>query len=401
LVFFIYSQWVAIYTERMIKNWVILFIVGVLFTTSCRMVISNPKKETPTPPATETIQEIVIPTEGAESIVFDGNSFPADVNPLRGQKVTDVRLLERRPMAVKISNDPRPMRPQWGLSLADIVYEYYTEWGKTRFVALFYGKDAEQVGPIRSARFFDENVIVMYKAALAYVGADERVLKRFYKAEFADRLISEWPAGCPPICRIDVKMWNHAVTDTRRLSHFISISGMGNNRQDLRGMAFASQPPADGNDALILLFRYSPYTYNQWVYDFIHREYIRLQDVQDDDNGQGEAYEVMNDRLTGEVITAQNVVVLFVPYSYVVKKEDVEVVNVDLTQRGKAELFRDGKKYDVFWQRKNKETLLTLVDAAGNPFPFKPGNTWFEVVGITSVAVHEAAGIYRFGFSIP
>ncbi len=386
---------------RLSKHWCLTLLMGTLLMSGCNLGVSQQSKVTPTILATQNVPENPTPTPTNEPSLYDGESFPADVNPLTGQKVADASLLDRRPMAIKISNDPRPMRPQWGLSLADLVYEYYTEWGKTRFIGLFYGEDAEQVGPIRSARFFDENIVRMYKAALAYVGADDRVLKQFLKSDFTKRLVSEWPAGCPPICRIDTKMWNHAVTNTRRFSNFISRNGIGNDKQDLRGMAFASQTPAGGNDAFVISLRYSPYTYSQWIYDFIKQDYIRLQDFQDDDKGQGETYEVMNDRLTGEVVSVQNVVVIYVPYTYVVKKEDVEVVDMDLSESGKAQLYRDGKMYDVHWQRKNKETLLTLIDDYGNPFPFKPGKTWFEVIGVTSQAVHEAAGIYRYNFSIP
>jgi hypothetical protein len=67
-------------------------------------------------------------------------------------------MLNRRPIVIKVENIPRQDRPQWGLTLADIVFEYYTEQGGTRFAAVYYGQEAEKVGPIRSARFFDFNV---------------------------------------------------------------------------------------------------------------------------------------------------------------------------------------------------------------------------------------------------
>ncbi|HVM73206.1 MAG TPA: DUF3048 domain-containing protein, partial [Anaerolineales bacterium] len=67
-----------------------------------------------------------IPTEG-----YGPSSFPLDVDPLTGLKVADPALLQRRPMLIKVSNLPRNVRPQWGLSLADIVFEYYAEEGST------------------------------------------------------------------------------------------------------------------------------------------------------------------------------------------------------------------------------------------------------------------------------
>jgi hypothetical protein len=95
------------------------------------------------------------PAETARPTLPPG-SPPADnpVNPLTGWRVTDPALLDRRPLLVKVENLPRGSRPQHGLSFADMVFEYYTELGSTRFAALFYGQDAQVVGPIRSARFW-------------------------------------------------------------------------------------------------------------------------------------------------------------------------------------------------------------------------------------------------------
>src|SRR5215510_8424110 len=46
-------------------------------------------------------------------------SFPANVNPLTGQQVDDPTVLQRRPLAVKISNAPALVRPQAGIGEAD------------------------------------------------------------------------------------------------------------------------------------------------------------------------------------------------------------------------------------------------------------------------------------------
>ena len=54
--------------------------------------------------------------------------------------------MERRPLAIKVANYPRYIRPQSGLTLADNVYEYYIEGGLTRFIAVFYGNNSEWVG---------------------------------------------------------------------------------------------------------------------------------------------------------------------------------------------------------------------------------------------------------------
>src|SRR5512133_1926544 len=104
-------------------------------------------------------------------------TLPADFNPLTGLKPADPNILNRRPVAVKISTFPREMvRPvQSGLSLADIVYEYYIEDELTRFIAVFYSKDAQHAGPVRSGRYFDEHIMRMYHSVLVYGYADKRV----------------------------------------------------------------------------------------------------------------------------------------------------------------------------------------------------------------------------------
>jgi hypothetical protein len=328
------------------------------------------------------------------------SNFPANVNPLTGLPVSEPDHLERRPMAIKISNDPRPIRPQWGLSLADIVYEYYTEWGKTRFAAIFYGNNAQQVGPIRSARFFDEHIILMYKAILAFVGADERVLKPFFKSEFSDLLVTEWPNGCPPICRVDEKMWSHAVSNTKILSNFITKQGIENGRQNLDGMGFTQMPPPEGKPANKIFIRFSPYFYPRWKYDRSLNKYVRYQD-KEDDLGQGESYELLKDRLTDQPITADNVVVILVRYDEVVNEGNTQVFEVYLWNLGPAYLFRDGQMYRLHWERMVEESVLTVYNEDNYPFPLKPGNTWFEVLGLNSSISQPGDGTYRFEFAVP
>jgi hypothetical protein len=118
------------------------------------------------------------PTPGYPEEGFGPENFPVDINPLTGLSA-DPANLDRRPMLIKVSNLPREVRPQSGLSRADIVFEYYTEEGTTRFIAIYYGKDAEQVGSIRSARFFDEHIVRMYRGFFVFGSGDERVRNRY------------------------------------------------------------------------------------------------------------------------------------------------------------------------------------------------------------------------------
>jgi hypothetical protein len=129
---------------------------------------------------------MVIPSPGGE--LPDFNLLNTN-NPLTGLPVSDPSLLERRPMVIKIANSPDYIRPQSGLTLADVVYEYYIEWGDTRFIAVMYGNDSPMVGPVRSGRYFDEHVARMYHAFLMFKGADPRELSYLENSTLNDFLV--------------------------------------------------------------------------------------------------------------------------------------------------------------------------------------------------------------------
>lgn len=319
------------------------------------------------------------------------SDFPAGVNPLTGLLVPDPSLLERRPLAVKISNLPRgPVRPQWGLSLADIVFEHYTEEGTSRFTAIFYGNDAEIAGPIRSARFIDVHLVRAYKAAFAFGGAYEKVINRLFDSEFSDRLVLE--GDSTPLYRYDPNIYNHLVVSTASLSQFITQQNIENGRQNLDGMSFNPEPPQGGQAAEEFIVRFSGAIYNRWQYDPSLGKYLRFSDIVDDyDMGLSEEYGQMTDQLTGAPLAFDNVVVVYVLSEYY--NRTPEVMDIQFLGSGTAYAFRDGQAYQVLWQRNSPDAVVSLSYTDGSAFPFKPGNTWFEVIGTFSTVEQTEQGL--------
>jgi hypothetical protein len=70
----------------------------------------------------------------------------------------------------------------------------------------------------------------------------------------------------------------------------------------------------------------------------------------------------------------------------------------------KAMLFRDGQAFEIFWTSKygdyEKETGLLrpirYVDANGDPVALKNGNTWVEVLSMSSFTVESEISEYPF-----
>lgn len=354
---------------------------------------------TETPTVTPTVTVTPTPTRDYPAEGYGPQDFPANVNPLTGLKMENPATLERRPLIIKVANLPRAYRPQWGLSLADQVFEYYIEEGTTRFAAVFLGKDSTMVGPIRSGRFFDNHLIRMYKANFAFGSADYRVLNLLYNQNYANRLVIE--SACPPMCRYEPNGVNYLMANTADLTALINnrkVAG-GNGRQNLDGFHFNYDPPIQGALAGQVYVRYSAAIYNRWDYDAQTDKYFRFSDTQDDfEQGKNEVYEQLTDRLTGEPISADNLVLLYVTHQYYTLRP--EIVDIVMSGPGKVYLFRDGQVFELTWYRNALDDLFILVDQDGKPFPLKPGNTWFEIVGTSTKATNEGSN-WRFVFQIP
>ncbi|WP_328751877.1 DUF3048 domain-containing protein [Streptomyces sp. NBC_00285] len=86
------------------------------------------------------------------------------------------------PLAVKIDN-VRAARPQTGLDSADIVYAEQVEGGLSRLMAVFATKLPKSVGPVRSARESDLELLRQFqKPTLAFSGAQGKLMPLINRA---------------------------------------------------------------------------------------------------------------------------------------------------------------------------------------------------------------------------
>lgn len=343
----------------------------------------------------------VTPSPGPTLAYLFQNGYPPNVNPLTGVILTDPSILDRRPIAVKVSNAPNIVR-QWqsGLSLADNIYEEYIEDGDTRFVAVFYGTDASRVGPVRSARYFDEHLARMYQAMFVFVGADERVREYLLKTDLLYQLFTETDYNCPPLCRNDqVDYWQNIFMNTSAMRAKLAAQGIDNKRPDLKGMYFNTVAPFSTTSASRIYNRYSDYDYSYWQYDDATEKYFRFQDTVDTNKGQEPEYAPLMDMLTNQQVTTDNVVVLFVRHIHNPQSSGQMYV-VDLYNSGQAYIFRDGRIYDARWVRSEYNNLLTFTDPGGNPLPLKTGTTFFQVIGLSST-VTTSGNDWYFDFIMP
>lgn len=364
--------------------------------------VANTASEHTTQAATPTaIPEAssAVPDTGIMRVGPD--DFPDYINPLTGLPVPNPALLDRRPIVAKIPNYPHSVRPQAGISLADHIYEYYLEWGLTRFMAVFYGNDAERFGPIRSGRVFDAHIMHMYNGIYVFNSADKRTWDYFKEIELDQRyfVIDQ---RCPPLCRdASIHSYNNLFGNTSAVHDFERLRGVTDDRPDLSGNFFSSLNNMDAPIGAEIHVTYSYANYAYWRYHEGSGVYVRYQGNTDNVDGYSAQYEMHMDALTGQPLTASNVIILMVAHEFFHKSSDTEVFTMDLTGTGTAYVFRDNQAFEARWQRVAENRPLAILDTNGNPFPLKPGTTFFQVLNTTSEVGQYDSETWYFDFARP
>jgi hypothetical protein len=108
--------------------------------------------------------------------------------PLTGEPIDDESEIPDRPaLVVKISNAPLNVVPQAGLNSADLVFEEVINDQATRLAAIFHSQGADPVGPIRSGRAQDINLLLSLQRPLfAWSGGNPSVTRAIRDSDLVD-----------------------------------------------------------------------------------------------------------------------------------------------------------------------------------------------------------------------
>ena len=91
---------------------------------------------------------------------------------------------EGKPVVMVKFGNSKPDRPHYNLNQADLIYVEEVEWGLTRIAALFNTRFPSVVGPTRSARISDLEILEQFaNPGLAYSGANDVLLKAVRKSD--------------------------------------------------------------------------------------------------------------------------------------------------------------------------------------------------------------------------
>lgn len=323
-------------------------------------------------------EEAVAETESAAAVTTTveatttTTTIPVVRAPLTGAQAPDESVLARPALVVKIDNHPQA-RPQWGLNQADIVFEENVEM-LTRFAAVFHSEGSDPVGPIRSGRLQDINLLASLNAPLfAWSGGNAQVSAAIRKSTMVDLSHSaanekggfrrESSRNAPHNLLAETsKLWTLAPEGAQPPPPQFSY------RADGAEVTNASKPAGAvriGMDGVKVQWEWKP--------DLL--VFVRSQD---------DAPHVDIDDVR---VNAKNVVLIFAEHS----KSGISPVAKSVGS-GEAWVYTAGVLVQGSWERLDPLVPFTLKDSAGAPIELTPGRTWVEVVRKTKAA-HVPAGV--------
>lgn len=360
--------------------------------TQAAMSIDTTEPTLPEPTEAET----TAPTATPELVIEPSGptNFPENINPLTGLPVSDPSILDRRPVLVKVANYPVNGRPHAGLSSADIVFEYYIGTGGNRFNALYYGQNADMIGPVRSGRMIDPYLTSLFEGIQGFEGAYIDIYEHIVEI-LGNRAISGKDI-CPGICDDGRGLVISVFADSEALTDYSTKRGVENHRYVLEGMAFDPQPPQGGEDAELMNIQFARVNPSEWRYDEESGKYLQWID-----NETGQVIDLIPlvDRVNDQQLAFSNVIVLFAEHDEIAPTWH-DIFMWDNFSGERAIVFRDGKAFDIEWKTPSRTQPIQFVDETGDIFRLKPGNSWIIIMGLNSNVITEDDN-WTFEFYMP
>jgi hypothetical protein len=346
--------------NRKSRNLVALVVVGLVFA-SCGGSSDSTSTESVVESSVASVEETTTTT-----------TIPIVRAPLTGAQAPDESVLGRPALVVKIDNHPKS-RPQWGLNQADIVFEENVEQ-LTRFAAVYHSQGSDPVGPIRSGRLQDINLLASFNGPLfAWSGGNAQVSAAIRKSTMVDlshssaneaggfRRESSRVAPHNLVAETS-KLWTLAPADAKPPVPQFEYRADGETVPTDSKPAGAVKISMDGVD---IMWEWSPENLT-FVRSQDNKPHVDMQDVR---------------------INAPNVVVISVVYTRSGSSPVAKSVG-----SGEVWVYTAGKLIQGSWERLDPFKPFVFKDTNGAVIKLTPGRTWVEVIRAKSAA-HIPEGI--------
>lgn len=305
-------------------------------------------------------EDDVVTTGGAESpeaIVDD-----ATVAALTGETI-EAGSLSRPALSGKIDNHPSA-RPQVGLDEADIVFEELVEGGLTRYIAVWHSSLPAEIGPVRSVRPMDPEIVSPFGGIFAYSGGQVRFIQMMQEAPVYNAIHGQ-PDTEETFYRTSAKVAPHNV--------LVKAPELVDQHLDLPApeRQFAYAPSVEESTAVVagspmtsMNPRFSGFSSPTWEWDGTQGRFLRFQT-----NGAADSAS------SGNQIFATNVIVLQVGIDVV---EDIPTTR--LVNQGRGWIATGGSIVEINWFKATPESPIILTTDDGEEVLLGAGNTWLQLI---------------------
>ena len=274
-------------------------------------------------------------------------------SPFTGEPVSSLN----RVLAVKIDNVVLA-RPSTGLTRADIVYAIPVEGGLSRLMAIFSSRYPPVVGPVRSAREDDLQLLRQFgRPAFAFSGATPRLLPYIRRtARIVDlhagttRGYYRDPSRLPPY-----NLYAH----TRRLV------AQAPGASKARGIGFRFGPPPPGGRLTLSASVSYPAAAFRFTWSAAKAHWLVSMDGTPAVSSNGA-------RLSAATVVIQHTTVRTSRFL----ERGGHPPYAESTGSGSAVILRNGRAWTARWSRPSAGGGTTFTTASGRPATFAPGQVW-------------------------
>jgi hypothetical protein len=295
------------------------------------------------------------------------------VHPLTGMTSYTPQDWQKRPvLAIKVGNSANE-RPQAGLDRADLIYEEVVEGGVTRFMAIFSTNQAPRVGPVRSVRKVDPDLLQPIGGLFGYSGGVPPVVSKLRETPGVHDVGANVASGAYRRDSARKQPYN-LYTSTDDL--WAGREKAAPQPKALFSWLATDEDPTAGGDEVANEVKMS-FAGNgaNLRYDFDKKtgEYLRF--VNDAPHTvEGDADDIQ--------LSFRNVLVQMVETAQgsTVDTAGLRSVDIDVTGSGSAVLFRGGRALRGRWSRASDGDVTQFVDVAGGPLKLAPGETIVELI---------------------
>lgn len=310
---------------------------------------------------------IALPTQAPEPVYVT-----APLTGLQYEETTPTALQLKKPsVACKIDNGTESARPQAGLNSTDIVFDEMVEGGLTRLVAIWHSNQPDSVGPVRSIRPMDPDILSPFGGIVCFSGGQQAFVNMINEAPvFVASETTEQDKGTFSRATDRVSPHNVMVNAQKLASDHPELTAPAQQFQFGKDVQ-TSTAGAVGEAVTKFEIRF-PLASALWTSNSDGSKWLRTQD--------GKA---LMDKLDSAQVATTNVVVMQVRLdrSYLDKRYG-NIPKTVMVDTGKAWVFSGGKMIEATWAKASASSPIILTDLAGAPVLLAPGNTWVELMPV-------------------